>query len=199
MRMPKIYKPTMTHGHGLSSWSSRFLGTTTLLGGILLLSLLHYSSQAFGATHNVSLAWDESPTPTVTGYRVHYGVVSGTYANSVAVGNVTTNSIAGLISGVTYFFVVTASTAGGLVSDPSNEISFVAGLPSPPIRITTNKRIVVTVNGADGQNFDILATQNFTVWSLIGMVTLGVTGTMDFIDPDAASFPGRFYRVQPRF
>ena len=83
----------------------------------------------------VLLGWDPSPSTTVTGYKVYYGVASRAYINVIDAGNVTSNIVSGLIGNVTYFFTVTAYTQSGLESDYSNEINLVpsAGSNTPPV------------------------------------------------------------------
>jgi len=172
------------------------MGLTRVLAGILFLALLHNPDKAFGATASVTLAWNRSLTTNVTGYRVYYGVASRNYSNSVVAGNVTTNTVPGLAGGVTYFFAVTAYDARGLESTFSNEFSYVPVIPSSSVNVTTVRRGIVTVRGLAGQRHSILATQNFTNWTVIGTVTLGVSGSVNFTDPNAASFSRRFYRAQ---
>jgi len=187
---------------GSPSWSSKGQRAATVLGIILFVTLLHHSGAAFGATlpstSSATLAWDKSPSTNVTGYRLHYGVASRNYTNSVVMtGNLTTNTVRGLVSGVRYFFVVTAYTASGLQSDPSNEISFVPSPPTFPISVTSTNRASLTVRGLAGQRHSILATQNFINWTVIATVTLGASGSVNFTDPNAASYSRRFYRTQP--
>jgi hypothetical protein len=194
--MRKIPEQTVGHVVETSSWTSRVVGLKTVLGGILFLGLLHNPGEAFSATSSVTLAWNRSTSTNVTGYRVYYGASSRNYTNSAVAGNVTTNTVPGLASGVTYFFAVTAYNASGLESTFSNEISSVTGLPTIPISVTTIRRGVLTVRGLAGQRHSILVTQNFTNWTVIGTVTLGASGSMTFTDPNAASFSRRFYRTQ---
>ena len=175
---------------------------TTVLAAILFLTLLHQSGEAFGAalpgTNTASVAWDKSSSTNVTGYRLHYGAASGNYTNSaVMTGTLATNTVRGLVSGVRYFFAVTAHTADGVQSDPSNEISFVPSPPTFPISVTTTNRASLTVRGLAGQRHSILATQNFTNWTVIATVTLGASGSVNFTDPNAGSYSRRFYRTQP--
>lgn len=172
------------------------------MGVILFLAALHHSSPAFGATapgtNSVRLAWNKSLTTNVTGYRVYYGAASGNYSNSIVAGNVTNNTVGGLMGGVAYYFAVASYNASGVLSVFSNEISYVPVIPVPPSSVATISRGVVTVRGVAGKQYDILATQNLTTWTLIGTVTLGVSGTLNYTDPNAASFSRRFYRVQQR-
>lgn len=176
------------------------MGLTRVLGGILLLALLHNPTPGLSVTlpspYSVALAWDRSSDSSVTGYRVYYGAASGNYTNSITVGNVTTNTVPGLESGVTYFFAITGFTASGLESAPSNEISYEPGLPMLQIRVLANRQAVLTVKGLIGKSYDILATQTFTGWTVIGSVTLGASASADFTDADAPSFAKRYYRTQ---
>jgi hypothetical protein len=73
----------------------------------------------------VTLRWDKSLDRGVKGYRLHYRTTSSrNYANVVDVGNVTTYTLSNLVSGKTYYCVVTAYNAAGRESPHSNEITF---------------------------------------------------------------------------
>jgi len=66
---------------------------------------------------SISLAWDPSPDPAVTGYHVYYGAAPGLYTNKVSVGSARSIGL-DLLGGATYYFAATASTASGLESPP---------------------------------------------------------------------------------
>lgn len=70
---------------------------------------------------NISLAWDPSPDSTVVGYNLYYGKASRSYDQKLSVGNVTSATVSGLDSGVTYYFAATAFNAEMLESEFSNE------------------------------------------------------------------------------
>ncbi len=72
----------------------------------------------------VTLAWDPAPVPSLAGYNLYYGTVTGAYAQKIAVGNSISVSVPNLTEGWTYFFAVTAYNALGAESAPSSEISF---------------------------------------------------------------------------
>jgi Fibronectin type III domain len=93
----------------------------TLLSGILFLAAA--SAQA---AQSVTLAWASSSGPNLAGYRVHEGTSSGTYTQTLDVGNRTTATISNLTAGVTYHFVVSAYNAAGVESAYSNEVAFTA-------------------------------------------------------------------------
>ena len=180
------------------------MGLTRVLGGILLFTALYVYNpgQALSAVlppgHSVSLAWTPSADPTVAGYRVYYGVASRSYTNIVDAGNTTSATISGLIEGTTYYFAATAYDTLGLESDYSDEASYTVpsiALPTVQIRVMTNRQAVLTVKGLVGHTYDILATQTLTAWTVLGTVTLGAGGSVDFTDTNAPSFPKRFYRT----
>ena len=71
---------------------------------------------------DVSLAWDPSDSPGVTGYRLGYGTASGQYGTVVDVRKVTTWTVSNLAPG-TYYFAVKAYDSTGLESEYSAEVS----------------------------------------------------------------------------
>ena len=78
------------------------------------------------ADASVTLAWDPSPDPNVTGVNVYYGVQSRGYTNFLILGNTTSVSISNLASGSIYYFAATTVNAVGLESDFSDEASYFA-------------------------------------------------------------------------
>ena len=98
----------------------------------LLVSLLVFGSALEVSAVNVRLAWDPSPEPLVTGYRLYYGTSSGEYTNVIDAGNRTDYTITGLAEGTTYYFAATAYTGIGDESTFSNVTSYTvpAGTPS---------------------------------------------------------------------
>jgi hypothetical protein len=191
----KIRHAGMVLGGALrTNWLSK------ILGALLFLALLHQPVPAFGATvsgqYSLTLNWQRSSSPDIAGYRVYYGTASRNYPNVVELGDVATCTVSGLTGGVTYYFAVTAFDTAGDESAFSNEYIFTPGLPNMQLRAGTNGQFVLTVSGLSGSNYDILATQDFSAWTVIGTVTLDDSGSLDFTDTNAASFPQRFYRTQ---
>ena len=178
-------------------WCSRIRGLTRVLGGILLVALLHNPVQA---VLPVTLAWDPSLDTNVAGCNVYYGVASHSYTNMVHVGKATNATISGLVEGVTYYFAATAYSILGLESDFSNEASYTVPttLARLQIRAAPARLVVLTVTGQIGHTYEILATQNFTAWTVLGTVTVGAGGSSDFTDTNAASYPKRFYRTRQK-
>jgi hypothetical protein len=79
------------------------------------------------AAGQIRLAWDASTDPTVTGYRVYYGTVSGVHTSSINAGNQTTALVSSLTNGARYYFVVRSYNASGVLSAPTGEVNGLAG------------------------------------------------------------------------
>jgi hypothetical protein len=106
------------------------------LGQLIALTLALVSGSRLQGAQSVTLAWDPNPEPDIAGYILYYGLSSGNYTSTTNVGNRTTNTVSGLSSGVTYYFVVTAYNTSSLESDPSTEINYTippAQANSPPV------------------------------------------------------------------
>ncbi len=51
------------------------------------------------------------------------------------------------------------------------------------------------MRGLIGRQYDIEASVDLNTWILIETVTVPEGGSLEFADPDAASYPQRFYRT----
>ncbi len=175
----------------------RITARSGILIGILFLSLLHNSIQA---AESVTLGWQRSSDPNAVGYNIYYGVISHNYTNMVSVGNVTNTIIGGLVSGTTYYFAATTYDAQNQESGFSSEISYLVTTAGTTmeIRSEASGQFMLTVAGTVGQAYDIEATQDFKTWTVIGTVTIGVSGSLDFTDVNAPNYPQRFYRTREK-
>ncbi|MEW5801617.1 MAG: Ig-like domain-containing protein [bacterium] len=70
---------------------------------------------------SLTLSWSPNSEPDLAGYKVYYGLETGTYSNFFDVGNTTTYTLHGLRAGVTYYFVVVAYDTAGNESAYSEE------------------------------------------------------------------------------
>jgi hypothetical protein len=194
--MQIILKQTRKQTNEVLGWLSRIMGLTRVLGVVLFFVQLHIPGQAAG--QSITLAWNRSTDTNVASYNVYYGVASHVYTSMIPVGNVTNATVSGLVAGATYYFAATAYDPLGGQSAYSNEASYVVPtlLSKLQIRSAPAGQFILTVTGEIGSQYEILATQNFTVWTVIGMVTLGPSGSLDFTDTTAANFSNRFYRTQ---
>jgi len=171
----------------------RFPNLSRLLGGAFFCASL--AVRAANPT-SVQLAWNASPDTGVTGYRIYYGVSPAQYTNSIAVGNLTSATVPGLVDGVTYYFATTAYTASGVESSFSNEISYKSAFSQLRARLTSTRQMILTIQGQIGHNYNIETTQDFTTWIVIGTATPGSAGSVDFTDAAAANYSRRFYRLR---
>ena len=115
----------------ITTGTVRFTRLRFVLTLPLLVLLLIYVSTAEVSAASIKLAWDPSPEPLVTGYRLYYGMSSGVYAFVVDAGNRTDYTVTGLTAGLTYYFTATAYTGTGDESSFSNETSYtIPGSPS---------------------------------------------------------------------
>src|SRR5882762_3076053 len=93
-------------------------------GLLARLSLYAGSTCVAAANGTVTLAWDPNPDSATAGYMLYYGSSSGVYTNAIDVRHNITNTVSGLVDGVTYNFVVTAYNLAGLESDFSAELTY---------------------------------------------------------------------------
>jgi predicted phage tail protein len=80
--------------------------------------------------HSVDLSWGASSSSSVQGYNVYRaGVSGGPYAAVVSANSATTFVDGSVLSGQTYYYVVTAVDTSGMESAYSNQVQAV--IPSP--------------------------------------------------------------------
>jgi hypothetical protein len=71
-----------------------------------------------------ALIWDANSEPDLAGYKLHYGLASGSYETVVDVGNQTQFTLTGLQASRTYYIAATAYNSAGMESGYSNEVVF---------------------------------------------------------------------------
>lgn len=128
----------------------RFKPSVLSSASIIILSLifsLSGSPATFGA--QIKLSWDPNTESDLAGYKIYYGVSSGSYGSPVNVGNVTSYTLTGLTPGQTYFIAATAFNTLNNESGYSNEVSGAAVDPVQSYNITSNiPGLQITVDGA---------------------------------------------------
>jgi hypothetical protein len=100
--------------------SSRF--TRSILYISILLLIIFSLPMIGNCSAQVTLAWDVSPSPGVTGYKVHYGTSSRNYQVVVDVGNATTCTLTDFQGGSVYYFAATAYDGSGNESGYSDQV-----------------------------------------------------------------------------
>jgi fibronectin type 3 domain-containing protein len=73
-----------------------------------LLDILKNLTIALSLTGTVTLAWDANTESDLAGYKIHYGIASGSYSTTIDVEKVTQYTVPDLIPGTTYYFAATA-------------------------------------------------------------------------------------------
>jgi hypothetical protein len=98
-----------------------------------LLTVLILSWGALVHAQSVTLAWDASPSPEVTGYRIYFGTNAGSYAFVTNAGLVLTQTVV-LPHPGRWFFAATAVDANGAESAFSNEVQWEARPVAPIVK-----------------------------------------------------------------
>ncbi|MEP6662858.1 MAG: fibronectin type III domain-containing protein [Verrucomicrobiota bacterium] len=186
--------------------SPRVVLFVRILAEVFLLGLLLHTFQALGIalpeTHGVNLAWERSPGLEVTGYHVYYGILSGHYSNDQLVGNVTSCTISGLVSGVTYFFAISAYDETGTESDLSNELSYTVPLEGPPVLSFLRfdqGQAVWNLTGQPGHTYQVQALRRSVLPENLATVTLNETGSAVVVDANSLIYPFSSYRIAEIF
>jgi fibronectin type 3 domain-containing protein len=106
-------------------WS--LAAVASLLGLTLLGAPMACGGGSSPSAASATLTWTGPASAAVTGYRVYYGLASGSYLQAkgagIAVGPVETYVVTGLSAGNRYYFAVTAVDASNNESAYSNEAS----------------------------------------------------------------------------
>jgi hypothetical protein len=146
-----------------------FRGFNICLAVVFLLCTCAPASAA-----NVSLAWDPSTSPNVSGYRLYIGNASRNYNTPITLANQTTYTVTGLGSG-TWFFAVTAFDADGNESDFSNEVSQVISTSTPRCNINGDATV-------DALDLQALANVILNSSPTSGSYDLNSDGRVDALD-----------------
>ena len=150
--------------------------------------------------HNVTLAWNPSPSAIVAGYRLYQGAASQDYTSTIEVGDLTSVTVSNLTSGATYFFAVTAYDIIGLESVFSSEIAYtVPGSASLLIDLSTPGEVLLMGTAPSGYQYDIQRTGDLSSWVPVGGITVGTAGVFQFTDALAAGSAAQYYRLRQTF
>ena len=97
---------------------------------------------------------------------------------------------------------VTVNDGGAVNNLTSQSFVVTVGLAPPlpsmsmQVRVAPARQFILTVTGQVGHTYNIQATPDFKTWTVIGTVTVGATGSLNFTDTNAPNFPRRFYRTR---
>jgi len=140
--------------------ASRTISCKALVG-LTFLWLVMLGLVAASPLHaaDMTVAWDPSPDPRVTGYKLYLGETSGRYSEVLDVGNQTQYTLVGLEPGQLVYLAATAYREDGLESAFSDEIICRAPEPQPPVADAgpdqnVNEGGVVTLSAANSTDAD---------------------------------------------
>jgi len=134
------------------------IGVGAILVGLLLNTFFGLAPNAH-AQASVTLEWDASPDPTVTGYALYYSAVGSSVPIRQDVGLALTVTVSNLVVGVTYSFYVVAYNAYAVESDPSNVLFYTVLAPPAILKITWPVSFdygVVTVGQSSNKTFQVV-------------------------------------------
>jgi|ERR1700733_8243532 len=162
---------------------------------LILLALFIGLPHTTAAT--VSLGWDPSSDTNVVGYNIYYGTASSNYTYKVAVGNIMATTLSNLTSGTTYYFAATAFDASGNESDFSNEATFIVpGVLTLSPGANPGDPMLIQFPVAPSHWYEVQASVDLQSWTTIWQTAVTTSNEwVQFSDPDADSFPSRFYRL----
>ncbi len=108
------------------------------------LTILMVLCAAMVHAQQVTLAWDASPSPDVTAYRIYFGTNGGNYPFVTNAGLVRTQTVVLPHTG-RWFFAATAVDASGLESDFSNMVAWESKPAAPVVRSETWVRLTPVI------------------------------------------------------
>lgn len=169
--------------------------------GATLAGLLLPLHNAASAGQNVSFTWRPNLEPDLAGYRIYYGVASRAYTQVLNVGLTNRATVSNLTPGATYYFALAAFNTLGLESGYTSELSYSVppAVPDPvalQIRVTSNRRTVLTMTGPTNRTYSIEAGSDLKNWSAIATVTTDSSGMSAFSENNPPSRTRRFYRAR---
>jgi hypothetical protein len=163
---------------------------------LVFLAAIFLTCSSF-ATQSVTLTWNSSPSSDVTGYKIYYGTVSGSYSNVVSVGAVTNATISGLAEGATYYFAATTYSSNlNLESTLSNETSYtVPSQAKLAIQVAQDNGVAtavsITASGAVPNQWVLEASTDLRNWAA---VLSGTNTAINFSMP-VTGLPAQFFRL----
>jgi Bacterial Ig-like domain (group 3)/Glucodextranase, domain B len=157
------------HGSTIASNRSIYGDAVIAFACLLLCSI-----QAYGA--GVKLAWDASSESNLSGYKVYYRTVGGSYTTPIILGLQTTCTVPISASG-TYYFAVTAYTSSA-ESEFSNEVSTtLSDTTAPTLLIVSPSSNQSVSSSSNTLSISGTATDDFGVMQVTWTSDRGGSGT----------------------
>lgn len=149
----------------------------------------------------VTLAWTQSDTAGIAGYRVYCGTNSGSFQTVIDVGNKTSATITNLIPGKTYYMAATAISPSGLESAYSGQIAYAVPVPTGArlkLSALPNRQVMLTASCPSSKTYDVLTSSNAKTWTAVGTATSDIYGSLQFIHTPATNSVVGLYRLKLR-
>ena len=164
-----------------------------------------------GQANALTLVWNPSPSPSVVGYAIYWGLSEDSCTNRIAVRNVTSATLAGFKRRVTYHLAVAAYDAIGEESPWSNRIQYsrkALVMPvSPSMAVTnllqvqpmnltgTNPVMRLSFTGQADVDYQLEATEDFKHWEVLFATNCVQQQFVVYELPFSATTPRRFFRL----
>lgn len=168
------------------------------------------SSTNLATTNILSITWNPSPSESVAGYALYWGLSAGTCTNRLDFGNVTTVTLllARLETNAVYHFTVVARDDAGDESSPSNMIQYRLSPTWPLPRSRPRRPYVgnwvppepprvppIEFEGRVGESYQVQTTTNLLDWEVVLTTNCVQNGKVSIELPYSPAFTQRFFRL----
>jgi hypothetical protein len=179
--------------HRMKTWLRVYLRIV-----LLVVSLVGCVHETFGdSAYPLTLQWQASADPVVTGYALYYGVDGSPITNRMNVGSAMSALVKNLTASSTYSFYVVAYDADQNESAPSNLLLYTASTISP-VRLSqpTAGTMNISFYVAPGASCHVEYTGSLNppMWNLLTTAVADSNGLVTINDPVNSS-GSRFYRA----
>ena len=182
----------MLHAHAIVIHSENPVATSVMdsvMSVTFLVVFLLFATLQTAAAAEVKLAWDAVADARVDHYQIHTGTASGQYTNQLTTAG-TTQTVAGLDEGATYYFAARACDADETLCSPlSNELTTAIPHAAPVAKPSVDTRAgtaPLTVNFSQASTGTITSY----VWDF-GDGTTSTTASATHDYPVPGSYPVR--------
>ena len=189
---------------GANYSKARFLLICIFWRAFVLALPLGMTGKVAGA--DAQLSWNPSSSTNIAGYTVYCGAASNNYTNHFDARNQTNAIVTGLTVGANYYFVVTAYSADGRESPPSNEATYTVS------QAATNQNTAPGISGftvgsqtatlvwssISGRSYLVLCKTNLNdpQWTSLSPVLPAASSSLQWADTNAASSSQKFYLIK---
>jgi hypothetical protein len=129
---------------------------------------------------SVTLQWDPASDGVTVGYKVFYGLTSGSYTTQIDVGGTNSATVSSLADGTTYYFAIRAYDSTGAMSAPSAEVSATtaAGITPTVTGLTLSPNVPSPEPTGTNVTWQAAASGGVTPYQYQWTLSNGVTSTV---------------------